>query len=223
MTSEILRTTVFVVAALLPIVNPLGCAPIFLVLTGDCSSDRREALARRIALNGFIILLVSIFSGTYILSFFGISVPVVQVGGGLLVSAMAWKLVTRGEGPQMNRPSGHWSDEDVASAAFYPLTLPVTVGPGSIAVAVTLGANAPVTALGPIEISVAALAGILLIAASIYLSFSFAERLSRLLGATGMSVFLRLSSFILLCIGIQIVWNGVSGLVLPLVQPLQAR
>lgn len=221
--SELVRTAVVIVAALFPIVNPLGGAPIFLILTHDCSSAGREALARRIAFNGFVILLVSILIGTYILGFFGISVPVVQVSGGLLVSSMAWKLVTQGEGPPSPPTSSPWTEEQMVTAAFYPLTLPVTVGPGSIAVAVTLGANAPVGTMKPLAIGIAVVVAVFLIAASIYVSYSFAERLSRLLGPTGMSVFLRLSSFILLCIGIQIVWNGVSGLMGPLVQPLQAR
>jgi multiple antibiotic resistance protein len=74
-------------------VNPLSSAPIFLAMTTRCSTDMRQALARRIAVNGFTLLLVSIFIGSHILAFFGISPPVVQVGGGLLVAATGWRLL----------------------------------------------------------------------------------------------------------------------------------
>jgi len=209
---EVGRTASVIVAALFPIVNPLGGAPIFLTLTASTSSATREVLARRVALNGFVILLVSLFVGTRILGFFGISVGVMQVGGGLLLSSAAWNLLRRDE-PVEPRASAPWSATQIATAAFYPLTLPLTVGPGSISVAVTLGANAPASALPAFGLVLAALLGTGGIALSVYLSYSFAERLARLLGAAGTNVFLRLSSFILLCLGIQIMWNGVTALV----------
>lgn len=210
---DLLRTTVLIVAALFPIVNPLGGAPIFLTMTSTCTSEVREDLARRIAINGFVVLAFSIFVGKHILGFFGISIPVMQVAGGMVLGATAWVLLRQGEAAPKAGPAEPWTQEQIRTAAFYPLTLPVTVGPGSISVAITLGANAPVSTLHPLALAVAAFTGITVVAISIYLCYGFAERLSRLLGPTGMSVFLRLSSFILLCIGMQIAWNGVSALV----------
>jgi multiple antibiotic resistance protein len=211
--ADLVRTTVLIVAALFPIVNPLGGAPIFLTMTSTCTSEVREDLARRVAINGFVLLAVSIFTGKHILGFFGISIPVMQVAGGLVLGATAWVLLRQGEAAPKAGPAEPWTQEQIRTAAFYPLTLPVTVGPGSISVAITLGANAPVSALHPLALALAAFAGIAFIALSIYVCYAFAERLSRLLGPTGMSVFLRLSSFILLCIGMQIAWNGISTLV----------
>ena len=101
---------------------------------------------------------------------------------------------------------------DVLAQAFYPLTLPLTVGPGSISVAIALGANEPRHVGFNIPASVAALVGSLLIALSIYLCYRFAENLERLLGKSAMNVIMRLSSFLLVCIGVQILWNGVTGL-----------
>ena len=96
--------------------------------------------------------------------------------------------------------------------AFYPLTLPLTVGPGSISVAITLGANTP-PHLGSTFVGIlVAVIGSALIALSIFLCYGFAERLAMLLGPTGMSVILRLSSFLLVCIGVQILLNGASAL-----------
>jgi multiple antibiotic resistance protein len=102
--------------------------------------------------------------------------------------------------------------QDVLQHAFYPLTLPLTVGPGSISVAITLGANAPQHLPESVLAIVGAVIGSLLIAVSVFLCYGFADRLARLLGATGMSVIMRLSSFLLVCIGVQILWNGASVL-----------
>lgn len=207
----ILREVLLVVGALFPIVNPLGNAPIFLTLTRDVSSATRSILARKIAMNGFILLLVSIFIGTHILAFFGISLPVIQVAGGMVVVATGWTLLHHaGEEEQTHRR--RTSTAEAAKRAFYPLTLPLTVGPGSISVAITVGANRPETMPMSVPALTGACLGAALIAISIYLSYRFAERIARALGDTAMNVILRLSSFILVCIGVQIVWNGASAL-----------
>jgi len=205
---ELLSLSMLTLGALFPIVNPLGSAPIFLILTRGFSSAARTELARKIAINSLILVIVSILIGTHILAFFGISIPVVQAGGGMVVIATGWSLLNRKDDarPQQERPA---NPADLSKQAFYPLTLPLTVGPGSISVALTLGANShglhwPVLAsevLGPV-----------LLAVTIYLSYRFAEGIARILGEAAMNVILRLSSFILVCIGVQILWNGVSAL-----------
>src|SRR5208283_5354337 len=100
--------------------------------------------------------------------------------------------------------------------AFYPLTLPLTVGPGSISVAITLGANAPHHQGLHLLTILTALIGSLLIALSIFLCYGFADRLGRVLGDTGMTVILQLTSFLLVCIGVQILWNGAKALLVSL-------
>src|SRR5579883_3390784 len=91
--SDLLKNTLLVVGALFPIVNPIGNTPIFLSLTRGLSDRGRTALARMVALNGLVLIVVSLFIGTHILSFFGISLPVVQVGGGLIVITTGWTLL----------------------------------------------------------------------------------------------------------------------------------
>lgn len=211
---HIVKSTILIFSALFPIVNPLGSSPIFLSFTREDSSETRTILAWKIALNGFIIIIASMVIGTHILSFFGISLPVVQVGGGLLVIASAWAMLNQKEeqGPAAKTKPKNLNPTDVSSRAFYPLTLPLTVGPGSISVAITLGANARHSLGADIASLVAALIGSALLSLTVYYSYRFAERLEKLLGETSMNVILRLSSFILLCIGVQIVWNGVSSL-----------
>jgi multiple antibiotic resistance protein len=150
-------------------------------------------------------------SEPHILAFFGISIPIVQVGGGLVVIYAGWS-VLQGESEPTETPSKkNITQQDIANRAFYPLTLPLTVGPGSISVALTLG----VTEIHRSQLLrlVAAIIGPALVAVSIFLSYRFAERLAQLLGATAMNVIVRLSSFILLCIGVQIVWEGVRTLI----------
>jgi len=206
--SEALNTFLLVYAALFPIVNPVGGAPIFLGLTRHLGDAERSALARKVAIGGFVLLLASLLVGSYVLSFFGITLPVVRIAGGVVVSAFAWKLLHQGE--KLEDQRGAAAVPVAPVDAFYPLTMPLTVGPGSISVAITLGSARPAAAdfaqlalLGG-----AAVAGLLAVAATIFLCYRFAERITSGLGERGTSVLVRLSAFILLCIGIQIIWNG---------------
>jgi multiple antibiotic resistance protein len=201
------------VGALFPIVNPLGNTPIFLSLTHGFSTETRTILARKIAMNGFFLLVGSLLIGTHILAFFGISLPVVQVGGGLVVLSTGWTLLNqKDDGAEEQAPRKAASASTISEQAFYPLTLPLTVGPGSISVAITVGANRPAGSETSWYLPVAAILGAAAIGWTIYLSYRFAERIARALGQTAMNVLIRLSSFILLCIGVQILWNGMSTL-----------
>ncbi|MCU1237068.1 MAG: multiple antibiotic resistance (MarC)-related protein [Candidatus Solibacter sp.] len=212
--SELARNTLLVVGALFPIVNPIGSTPIFLSLTRGLSGRGRAVLARMIAVNGLILILTSIFIGTYILAFFGISLPVVQVGGGLVVISTGWALLRQpsDDGDEGDGKGKECNEADFERQAFYPLTLPLTVGPGSISVAITVGANRPEGSELRWPVIGGLVLGSVLIALSIYWSYRFAERLGRTLGDSAMNVVIRISSFILVCIGVQILWNGLSAL-----------
>jgi multiple antibiotic resistance protein len=211
--AQFLKSTFLIFTTLFPIVNPLGGAPLFLSLTHYYSVDERKILSRRIALNSIALIIVSYFIGTHILAFFGISLPVVQVGGGLVLTSTGWALLKQKD-EDSTKADVHRSvsAENLSTKAFYPLTLPLTVGPGSISVAITLGANEPHIGHRIIYSVLGAVIGALLIAASVYICYAFADRLARALGETGMTVIMRLSSFLLVCIGVQILWNGVSAL-----------
>jgi multiple antibiotic resistance protein len=207
---EVLKSCLLIVSALFPIVNPLGNTPIFLSLTPGYSSRSRSLLARQISIYSFWLLAGSMLIGTHILAFFALSVACVQVGGGLVVMSTAWNLLK--SEPQQSRTAAasKVSQQDLNARAFYPLTLPLTVGPGSISVAITLGANqAPI---GTLIRLITALIGPAAIALTIFFCYAFAERIARVLGETAMNVIVRLSSFILLCIGVEITWNGVRAL-----------
>src|SRR5208282_6305997 len=138
--SGILNAFVLVYAGLFPIINPIGDAPIFLGLTRHCSEDERNSLALKVTINSFFLLLGSTLVGSYVLEFFGITLPIVRIAGGLVVAATGWNLL-QAEGEEGDEQTAHKPVKP--TDAFYPLTMPITVGPGSIAVAITLGSQRP--------------------------------------------------------------------------------
>ncbi|HTO41475.1 MAG TPA: MarC family protein [Rhizomicrobium sp.] len=202
-------TLLLIYAALFPIVNPIGSAPLFLGMTQFCSDAQRAVLARRVAFNSFCLLLGSLFVGSHVLEFFGISVPVVRIAGGLVVTSFAWKLLNSGD-----ETDSKGAENATTIDGFYPLTLPLTVGPGSISVAITLGTQRPHGANVPdlMLLASGAIAGIIAIVLTIYFCYRSADTIVRVLGKGGTNVLVRLSAFILLCIGIDILWNGIKAL-----------
>lgn len=210
-TRQLIEQTLLVFAALFPVVNPIGGSPLFLAMTRDLDDVQRALLARRVGINAFLLVMCSIFVGNYVIEFFGLSVPIIRVGGGMIVCALAWRLLQSDDGGESARLRPN-TNEEMAARAFYPMTLPLTVGPGSIAVAITLGAHSPRGATAwAITVAASAL-GALALSVTIYILYRYAERFERLMGVTGTQVLLRLSAFILLCIGVQIVWSGVFAL-----------
>jgi multiple antibiotic resistance protein len=209
----IVNAFVLCYAALFPIVNPIGSAPLFLGLTQFTTEKSRNSLARRVAIGSFFLLLGSLFVGSHVLEFFGISLAVVRIGGGLVVTAFGWKLLNS-DAKADAEPAAENAAATVPEA-FYPLTMPLTVGPGSISVAITLGTQRPksagLTSLAQFDFG--AIAGIVAIVGTVYLCYRFAEATVAALGKEGTNVVVRLSAFIMLCIGIQIVWSGWKDLV----------
>jgi multiple antibiotic resistance protein len=209
------KSFLFVFAALLPILNPAATAPIFLGLTEGATPRTRAMLARRIARNMFGLMLGSMLVGSYVLAFFGISLPIVRVGGGLIVAATAWRLIndTQSVADRRAEMAESFTPEMARRQAFYPLTFPISCGPGGIAAAITVGVSLNDERIAR---SVAYMAGgtlaLFAIGILMYLAFRHAERLLKPLGEAGTVIFLRLSAFILLCLGVQIVWDGLSEL-----------
>jgi multiple antibiotic resistance protein len=218
MISELVRVSLLIVGALFPIIDSPDNIPIFLTLTAGLSAGSRAVLARKIAVNSFGLLIVAVLIGTHILAFFGISLPVVQVGGGLIVTAVGWKLLNQPDDDARAPESSPKPLKDayltayLARRAFYPLTMPLTVGPGSISVAIAVGASQALHSEAYWILPAAAFLGCAVIAGSVYLMYRFAEPIGRIVGDTAMYVVFRLSAFILVCIGVQIVWNGTSAL-----------
>lgn len=209
------KSLLFAVATVLPIINPLATAPLFTTLTHGVHDAIRADLARRIGRNVVVLLTGATLVGSYVLDFFGVSLPIVRVAGGLVVASMAWRMLNAqqaadGDADQMAQAV---TESNVRIRAFYPLTFPLTCGPGSIAVAITVGASlhTPRVTESLVTFSGAVL-GMVLIGVLVALTYRYAGRLLRPLGEIGQIVFMRLMAFILLSIGVQILWDGVSAL-----------
>jgi multiple antibiotic resistance protein len=208
-----------VFAAAFPIVNPAGSALIFLEFTRHATHRTREALARRIAAYCFLVLIVSLFIGSYVLGFFGISVPALRVAGGIVVAAAGWKFLQEHESEDVEEEerADAPAHENFSSMAFYPFTMPITTGPVTISVMIALGTSHTLRDPLPfrIEFDLAALLANAVLALVVYLCFAFADRVRNVLGNTGTTIVLRLSAFILFCIGVQILWSGIAELLAP--------
>jgi multiple antibiotic resistance protein len=222
--SDILSAFFLTFVGLFPIVNPLESAPFFYSMTAGLSPPEREAMARRVAINGFGLLLGSMVLGPYVLEFFGIQLAVVRIAGGLVVTALGWKLLTQEEHAIHAETAEMESKRRRKIGSFYPLTMPLTVGPGSMSVAITIGSGSGSLSAaildgsplkgGPVPLAeiaahaTGALLGLVLIGLAIYLAYRFAATVAKKLGETGLDVLVRLSAFILICIGIEILWSG---------------
>jgi multiple antibiotic resistance protein len=199
---------------LFPVVNPIGCAPIFLALTRQYPTSAQRLLSKKIGAYGFFLLAGSCLFGTPILGFFGISLFIVQIAGGLVVAAAGWGLLNQKEEDTPATQVALTTD-DAMSHAFYPLTLPITVGPGCISIAITIGAHlrrqaGPGWLYGHPRHFIAALIGMFLLCLLVVFCYSNAARLVTVLGKSGTTILMRLSAFILLAIGVQIFWNGLT-------------
>lgn len=197
-----------VFAALFPVINPPGMALLFLAMTRGSTRDRRAALSRRIAFYSLLVIGVAYFIGKFVLVFFGISLPVLRVAGGLVLASTGWRLLHATRAGGENEVDVRGASGDLARIAFYPLTMPITTGPGTISVAIALGASQSVT----IPVMLGVLAASVTIAATIFLCYRYADRIEGALGQTGSEALSRLFAFILICIGVQILWDGFSVL-----------
>jgi multiple antibiotic resistance protein len=212
------KTLLVAFVTLFPVVNPIGDAPIFLALTQWYPESVRRVLARKIAAYGFALLAVSFLFGSIILDFFGISIVVIQIAGGLVVAATGWSLLNQKDSDASTQERPPDTLEDALQHAFYPLTLPITVGPGCISIAITLGAHLRHQAGAGWEHGyprhfIAALTGMFLLCLLVMVCYGNADRLVKVLGKSGTTILTRISAFILLAIGVQIMWNGLgSGL-----------
>lgn len=219
---------VFLIAfpALFSIVNPVGGSFVFLSLTRHYPPRVRAQLARWVAIYAFAIIIGSVYIGAHVLGFFGISLPVLRIAGGIVIATAGWRVLNApDDAPQAKERAAEESAavlaerETVRRIAFFPLAMPLTTGPGTIAVAVSLGATRP-REFGLLfgfiwQVALAALC----MAAVIYLLFRYSDRVARLLGPTGTVIIQRLSAFLLLCIGIEVLWSGASELLRSLCLP----
>lgn len=216
MLSIVFASFVAVFAALFPVINPLGDGPLFLNMVQGCSEEVRGKLARSVAINCFLMLLGSMVIGPQLLLFFGITLPTLKIAGGAVVIAMGWGLLNQqGSSDHGTSGSSMITDATAGSSAFFPLTMPLTVGPGSIATAISLVAasekEGEISFAEQIPEILGALGALVALAIVIYFVYKESSGIQRLLGANGTNVLNRLFAFILLAIGVQILLGGING------------
>ena len=216
MLATFLTSFIAVFAALFPVINPLGDGPIFLNMVQGCSEDVRGRLARSVAINCFAMLLGSMLIGPQLLLFFGVSLSALKLAGGAVVIAMGWNLLNQqGSSDHGTNPSSGITDATAAGSAFFPLTMPMTVGPGSIATAISLVAaeqdEKDFHFLAELPAVIGATSALVVLSLVIYLIYRESSGIQRLLGANGTNVLMRLFAFILLAIGVQIFLGGLNG------------
>ena len=213
---RVVKTFLLAFGALFSIVNPLSGAFIFFGATREMDGRVRRHVARWVGIYAFFIIIASLYIGAYVLEFFGISIPVLRVSGGIIIAMSGWRMLNAPDASERQRvetPSPRSIDVPPSRLAFYPLTMPLTAGPGTIAVAISLGARRPSGLHGPLlAFGLQTVSAVLLLALLIYLLYRHSARLASLLGATGTTIVVRLSAFLLFCIGIQILWNGAAEL-----------
>jgi multiple antibiotic resistance protein len=207
-------------SALLPMINPLGSALNLMGLVGVVPPATYKRLARKIAINNVIFLTVIEVTGSAILRFFGVSIPVVEVSGGIVIAAIGWSVLNA----PATQTEVQFKHSDVSEKAgadghkleqmmFYPLTFPVTSGPGTLVLMLTLSAhvsnpNLERNLLGHIGIFLA----VVVLSLMVYLCYAYAPRLTSAIAPNTVRGILRVVAFILLTIGVQIAWNGLSVL-----------
>ena len=215
------NTFLLVLAAIFPVVNPPGTALVFLALTRGAAPELRRELAWRVAKNALMVLVCSLLCRALILQFYGISIPVLRLAGGYVVAVAGWRLLHEGSHKGAEMADEQALRTSLLRQTFYPLTLPLTTGPGTIAVVISLGLSHPAftNRADQIIFLVASLLAVLVISAAIFFSFAYADRIQTVLGQGGTEIAVRLSAFILFCIGVQILWAGGSELIRSVLQP----
>lgn len=203
-------------SALFSIVNPLGGALIYSQVTAQRPRAQRVQLAWRVALYGGIVMVTALLAGAPLLGFFGISLSALRIAGGLVVAAHAWELLSVPEHQETRKTEQAAPADRADDVAFFPLTMPFTTGPGTIAVAIALSASAAGPGPEVLAFYIGGTLAAVAIALIVGLSYASADRVVALLGQARSRVVTRLAAFILLCVGVQILLTGVHDALAPL-------
>ncbi len=202
--------------ALFSIVNPISGALIFRGVTAGRSPAARSAMARKVAFNSLVVMMVALWAGSYVLAFFGITLAALRVAGGMVVALSGWSLLNTPERQEARKQEQAATATDHDDQTLFPLTIPITTGPGTISVAVALGAGHP-QHLGLLGWYFLGMTGAALaLMALIWFSYSYADRLTQLMSPSGVRTMSRMAAFLLLCVGVQILITGVEDVLGPL-------
>lgn len=201
--------------ALFPVANPVGTGFIINGFLSGLDRSERRSIVRRIAVNYLLIGIGSLAIGHFVLSLFGLSLPIVQLGGGLLIckTALQWlgdSDASTGSAP--DKPVDPISVRNLESRVFYPITFPISIGPGSLSVIFTLMASVNIKdGLGKIIINYAVIAFVIfLMCLILYVILSQGQKITKKVGVTGTMIINKMVAFFTFCVGIQIIAEGVE-------------
>lgn len=207
------REFLFGFSTLFAIINPYGLSFIFLRRTLGLSVQDQRRVARKISIYSFCVLVVSLFGGSMILGFFGVSISALRIAGGIVVASAGWSMLHEKPHEDDRGARSTASYESISAMAFFPLTVPLTTGPGTVATAIALGASRPDALAQWIPAAITSLLVAVGASLVIYHAYSRAFSLARMIGREGTRVVTSLSAFLLMCVGVEIVITGVSGAV----------
>jgi len=191
--------------SLFSVVNPLTAMPIFLSLTEDNTEKETARTARKASIYMFCVLITFLLIGTYILSFFGISLPGIRIAGGIIIMRAGFSMMNPEKPGRKLSKEDHEAAMDKDDVSFSPLAMPLLSGPGSIAVVIGFGSQAT----GVVDYIITGVA-VMLTAFLAWAILRVAPWLNKLIGKTGMTVITRLMGFIALSIGVQFIINGIA-------------
>ena len=206
------------IITLFPVVNPIGTAFILNPYFDNLTRKQRKNAVKKIALYAFSICTVTLFAGHWILELFGISIPVIQLAGGIMICKMGWEFLSASNIAQERQVKAEHTAEAFAfhrlqDKLFYPITFPVTTGAGTISVLFTLGARSTHETTRDYLINTGALIiAIIVICVLIYVFYVNTKTLIQYMGPKGENVVSRISAFLIFCVGLQIAVNGIKAL-----------
>lgn len=195
------------IIALLPLINPLASAPTFLAITEGDSRARRMQQLRMACIYMVVILVSFLVGGTFIMGFFGISIPGLRIAGGMLVAGIGSTMLMAAPSEAVVDDAAQHAARAKRDVSFSPLAMPMLSGPGAIAV--TIGFTSLATQWLDY---VAIILGIVTVAIITYVTLRLSERVVHVIGTNGMNALSKVMGFLILCIGIQFVVNGVVGI-----------
>ncbi|MCX2699425.1 MULTISPECIES: MarC family protein [Brucella/Ochrobactrum group] len=211
-----IHTLTFTFMSVFSMVNPIGMAPVFLAQTSRQPKDERHKLAYRVATYGALMLIITLFVGPKLLQFFGVTLPDIQVAGGIFVFFTAWQMLVADPAPPSGVSETPTGRDKSADIAFFPLTMPITAGAGTIAIILTLSSKMAGSFHDEIASYAGAVCGIMLVFICVAICYRYSDVIFKKIGVAGTAVLTRLTAFLLLAIGVSVTWGGLSSLILSL-------
>lgn len=207
------------IIALFPVVNPIGSAFMVSPYFEHLSAREKRKAVNKITFYAFLICTISLFAGHWILELFGLSIPVVQLAGGIMICKMGWEFLsgneekTPTETEETNESEPFAAYKHIKDKLFYPITFPATTGAGTISVLFTLSAHSTTVGSMDYYLNIAAiLVSIIAMCILIYLFYLNTKTLIHFLGQNGENIVNRISAFLIFCVGLQIASTGLKEL-----------